>query len=213
MAPISAAVVQDLFSTPLYRASLAETAGFAGFNAELEAAVLMLAQEDLAGRQWARKHAYAGYTSYASLDDLPRRASVFAELKRRLAPHVGAFVETLALDLGARGRLRLDSLWVNLLRRGGTHSGHIHPSSVISGTYYVALPQGSGGLRLEDPRLSRMMAAPPRRRDAPAERQSFVTVTPSVGDLVLWESWLRHEVLPNAARAPRISVSFNYGWT
>ncbi|MEI7573769.1 MAG: putative 2OG-Fe(II) oxygenase, partial [Phenylobacterium sp.] len=27
-----------------------------------------------------------------------------------------------------------------------------------------------------------------------------------------WESWLRHEVPPNQARTPRISISFNYAW-
>ena len=46
-------------------------------------------------------------------------------------------------------RLRLDSLWVNLLRPGGSHSGHIHPHSVVSGTVYIAVPQGSGALKLE----------------------------------------------------------------
>jgi len=32
------------------------------------------------------------------------------------------------------------------------------------------------------------------------------------GTLVLFESWLRHEVPPNPAASPRISISFNYNW-
>ena len=32
------------------------------------------------------------------------------------------------------------------------------------------------------------------------------------GRLVLFESWLRHEVSANLTRAERISVSFNYNW-
>jgi uncharacterized protein (TIGR02466 family) len=205
--------LETLFPTPLYRASLSGEPGFAALNADLEATIHGLAQDDRAGRAWAKAHAYGGYTSYASLDDLPRRATVFADLKRRLDAHVTAFAQDLALDLGPRGRLTLDSLWVNLLRRGGAHSGHIHPNSVISGTYYVSVPAGAGALRLEDPRLVAMMAAPPRRRDAPPTRQSFVTIAPAPGDLLMWESWLRHEVLPSAAAAPRLSVSFNYGWS
>ncbi len=204
--------IRDLFATRLYQASLAATPGFGAFNAELEAACRMLAAEDRAGRAWCRTNDYGGYTSYASLNDLPTRATVFADLKRHLDRHAAAFTEALAFDLGPRGRLRLDSLWVSVLRTGAAHSGHIHPHSVLSGVVHVAVPAGAGALRLEDPRLPLMMAAPPRRADAPEACRTFVTLAPAEGALFMWESWLRHEVLPGAARAPRISVSFNYAW-
>jgi uncharacterized protein (TIGR02466 family) len=82
---------------------------------------------------------------------------------------------------------------------------------VVSGTFYVATPPGSGALKLEDPRLPMMMAAPPRHAGAPEAQRSFVYLTPTPGTLYLWESWLRHEVTPNTGRAERISISFNYG--
>ena len=203
--------LRSLFVTPVYEASLAEDRGFAAFNAELEEACLMLAQEDAAGRAWCKRNAYGGYTSYASLDDLPTRASVFGALKAKLDKHASAFGRDLHLDLGAR-RLRLDSLWVNVLKPGAGHSGHIHPHSVLSGTVYVALPPGASALKLEDPRLPLMMAAPPRAEDAPPEAKTFVYLQPEPGAVLMWESWLRHEVAPNAAKQPRISISFNYGW-
>jgi uncharacterized protein (TIGR02466 family) len=53
------------------------------------------------------------------------------------------------------------------------------------------------------------MAAPPRRGDAPEALRSFVTVEPEPGAILLWESWLRHEVPMNRAKEDRISVSFN----
>jgi uncharacterized protein (TIGR02466 family) len=204
-------MIRQLFATPLYEASLTPDRAFENFNADILAACEALAEEDVAGRNWSRAHAYGGYTSYASLADLPTRMSVFADLKRRLDRHVRAFAETLDYDLDGR-RLALDSLWVNVLKPGAGHSGHIHPHSVISGTYYAATPAGSGALRLEDPRLPLMMAAPPRRPDAPEEARAFVHLAPSVGTLFLWESWLRHEVIPSRARTRRVSVSFNYGW-
>jgi uncharacterized protein (TIGR02466 family) len=200
-----------LFATPIYEASLSTDPSFENFRAELEAACRMLAAEDRAGRAWCREHGYGGYTSYASLDDLPRRASVFAELKARLDRHARAFADALAFDLGGQ-RLKLDSLWVNVLKPGAAHSGHIHPHSVISGTVYVATPKGASALKLEDPRLPLMMAAPPRRADAPEDQQAFVYLQPEPGTVLMWESWLRHEVPANRARADRISLSFNYGW-
>ena len=80
----------------------------------------------------------------------------------------------------------------------------------LSGTFYVRVPAGSGGLKIEDPRLPLMMAAPPRRDDAPEDSRAFVYTEPKSGMLLLWESWLRHEVPPGAGKGDRISISFNY---
>ena len=204
------ALTRTLFATQVYEAPLAPEAGLAPFLGGLEDACRMLAEEDLAGRAWCKARGYGGYTSYASLNDLPTRATEFGLLKRRLDKHAAAFADILAFDLGPRGRLVMDSLWVNVLRPGATHSGHIHPHSVLSGVVYVATPAGAGGLRLEDPRLPMMMAAPPRRADAPD--QTFVTLAPRAGAVFMWESWLRHEVTANRAKSDRISISFNYAW-
>lgn len=201
--------VRTLFATQVYEAAL----GDPSLLGELEDACLNLAEEDAAGRAWCKEKRYGGYTSYASLNDLPRRMTVFDDLRKRLDKHAAAFAETLAFDLGPRGKLKMDSLWVNVLKPGAGHSGHIHPHSVISGTIYIAVPPGAAGLRLEDPRLALQMAAPPRRKDAPEGQQPFVTLTPEPGTLYLWESWLRHEVPPNSGKAQRISISFNYAWT
>jgi len=202
---------QLLFATRIHRASLAGDRGFSALNADLEEACRMLEAEDEAGRAWSRANGYRGFTSYSSPGEQWTRATAFGDLKRRLDKHAAAFAETLGMDLDGR-RLRLDSFWVNVLKPGGGHSGHIHPHSVLSGTYYVALPPGAKGIRFEDPRLAMMMAAPMRRSDAPADQQPFVTLAPEAGDLLLWESWLRHEVPPSNAKADRISISFNYGW-
>ena len=202
----------DLFTTRVRRASLATDVAWPALEAELVAAVRGLAAEDTAGRAWCRAKGYGGYTSYASLDDLPRRMTVFDQLRRRLDREVRGFADDLAFELGG-GRLKLDSLWVNLLRPGAAHSGHLHPHSVISGSLYLLMPAGAGALRLEDPRLAMMMAAPPRRADAPPELRPFMEITPEAGDVVLWESWLRHEVTANRARGERMSISFNYAWS
>ncbi|HEY0131777.1 MAG TPA: TIGR02466 family protein [Allosphingosinicella sp.] len=196
---------RSLFASRFYEGEV----GLAPLTAELETACRSLAREDLAGRRWSSDHNYRGYTSYASLNDLPKRDPAFAELVRHLNRHVAAFAADCAFDLEG-GRLKLDSLWVNVLKPGGAHSGHIHPHSIVSGTLYVAVPAGSGALKLEDPRLPMMMAAPPRREDAPEDLRTFVYAEPRPGTLFLWESWLRHEVVSGTGKGERISISFNY---
>jgi uncharacterized protein (TIGR02466 family) len=195
---------RSLFATRFYEATLGDDV----LLAELEDACHDLAANDGAGRRWSRDHGYRGYTSYASLNDLATRDPRFGDLIRRLNRHVAAFAADCAMDLGRKPKL--DSLWANILKPGGTHSGHIHPHSIISGTVYVAVPPGAGALKLEDPRLPMMMAAPPRRADAPQELQTFVYAEPKPGSIFLWESWLRHEVVAGSGREDRISISFNY---
>lgn len=194
-----------LFPTRFYQDRIADDA----LVEELSDACRDLAQGDRAGRGWSREHGYRGYTSYASLDDLPIRDPRFGDLVRHINRHVAAFARDCAFDLGGR-RLRLDNLWVNILKPGGTHSGHIHPHSVVSGTVYVEVPPGSGALKLEDPRLPMMMAAPGTLPGAGEEFERFVYAEPAVGTIFLWESWLRHEVMPNMGKQERVSVSFNY---
>ncbi|MBL8790445.1 MAG: hypothetical protein JNM45_08095 [Rhizobiales bacterium] len=198
--------ITSLFPTHIYRA---DKAGPDTLTAELEVAALSLSRDDIAGIKWCEKHGYNGYTSYASLNDLAWRIPVFQKLERILDRHALAFAKALHWDIKG-GRPVCDSLWVNVLPEGGSHTGHIHPNSVISGTYYVKVPQGAGPIVYEDPRLARMMAAPPRKKNAPQEFQSHVSFRPAPGSMLMWESWLRHEVPLNRAEGERISVSFNY---
>jgi len=196
--------VRSLFVTRLYEAELGDDE----LLDRLAHSIRSLARDDQAGRHWSREHRYAGYTSYASLADLPRRDPAFADVAKLLTRHASKFAQDCAFDLHRKPRL--DSLWANLLRGGGQHSGHIHPHSSISGTLYVEVPAGSGAIRFEDPRLPLMMAAPQRAQDAPEELQPFVRIAPRSGLLLLWESWLRHEVLPGNGTGERLSISFNF---
>jgi len=177
---------------------------------DLSDAIWMLEEGDVAGHAWCESEGYPGYTSYASLDDLPDRATAFQALKAQLDVYAGDFAEAHGWDLSDHV-LQLDSMWVNILGEDGHHSGHIHPGSVISGTTYISTDDGSGALKFEDPRLSHLMAAPPLI-DSPEDTQKrFIYVQPKPGMTLMWESWLRHEVMPNRSENQRLSISFNYG--
>lgn len=202
--------IESLFVTRLYRARLGEH-GKPIDPEELEASCYSIAEDDAAGQQWCEDNGYPGYTSYASLTDLAWRFPIFADIVEALDQHVAGFAKDLEFDLDGR-ELKLEDIWINILPEGGLHTSHIHPHSVISGTTYVAMPDGASALKLEDPRSARMMAAPVRKKDARREMQAFVYCRPEVGDVLLWESWLRHEVPMNMAEGERISVSFNYAW-
>jgi len=202
--------IESLFATRLYRAALTEFGRPVDLE-QLESSCLSVAEDDTAGQNWCEENGYAGYTSYASLADLPWRFPIFKDLAKVLDKHVAAFVNDLQFDLGGK-KVKLDSLWINILPAGGVHTSHLHPHSVISGTTYVTMPEGASAIKFEDPRLAMMMAAPGRKAKARTELRNFVYVAPEAGEVLLWESWLRHEVPLNMADEDRISVSFNYSW-
>ena len=201
--------IETLFVTRIYRAALASRSAGRRLLGELRSACLSIAADDAAGQKWCRANGYKGYTSYASLDDLAWRSPAFQELTSAAEPHVMEYARAVDMDIGKR-KLVADSMWINVLEPGGHHAAHIHPNAVISGTYYVEVPEGASAIRFEDPRLPLMMAAPPRRTRAAREAQTFVSVAPKDGTLLLWESWLRHDVPVNTAVSERISISFNY---
>ena len=172
--------IKSLFATRLYHAALSDH-GKPIDTDDLAASCFSIAEDDEAGQDWCEENGYAGYTSYASLDDLPYRFPIFKDLVAVLDKHVAEFAKDLEFDLGAR-KLVLDSLWLNILPEGGIHTSHIHPHSVISGTTYVTMPEGASAIRFEDPRLPMMMAAPGRVKDI----KLFQTFVESIYHLTSW---------------------------
>lgn len=203
------AQIDSLFVTRLYKGALSEHGTISA--EELEASCFAIATDDEAGQRWCEDNDFPGYTSYASLSDLPWRFPIFADLVKTLDAHVAAFAQDAQFDLDGR-ELKLEDIWINILPEGGIHTSHIHPHSVISGTTYVSMPKGASAIKFEDPRSQMMMAAPVRLKEARQELRTFVYVEPEVGDVLLWESFLRHEVPMNMAEEERVSVSFNYAW-
>jgi uncharacterized protein (TIGR02466 family) len=168
---------------------------------------------DDAGRRWSARNYVQGYTSYGSLTDLPERSPTFAKLRQSLDRAVADYAQGLQWDLQG-GKLKMVSCWINIMGEGAHHSGHIHPLAVISGTYYVQVPPKASALKIEDPRLGFLMARPPVRAQGKKDvaRRLFVDLTPREGDVILFESWLRHEVPANRDIQDRVSISFNYDW-
>jgi uncharacterized protein (TIGR02466 family) len=196
---------RDVFATRIYLAPLQRT-GLAALNRRLLRECEQLRHDDVAGQRWSRRSYPGGYTSYGSLCRLHKISPGFADLERRLRRHVRAYVRALGLDMSGRS-LTMTDCWINMMGRNAVHGLHLHPLSTISGTYYVRMPRGSPAIKFEDPRLDRFMASPPR-----ASGSTWVHCPARTGDLVLFESWLRHEVPPNPVASERVSVSFNYNW-
>lgn len=200
---------QLVFPTYIYSANLGMRAK--KLNAGLLHDIEVLKRTDREGINWSKKNYKGGYTSYNSITDLHYRFPDFVDLEKFLRPHINKYIKSLNWDLQGR-KVQMTTCWVNVVPKNTYHSLHIHPLSVISGTYYVKIPKGASSLKLEDPNISKYMNCPPRKSGAAKTQQPYLHFAPRAGDLILFESWMRHEVPPNQANEDRISVSFNYEW-
>ena len=198
--------IKSYFPTLIYSAPLLADKG------KLKKLVLELNRDsekifanDHNGQKWSKSHYANGYSSYSSEANLHEVNSTFIDLRLRIDAHVKSFARSLGF--GAV-KLAMESCWLNIMPPAATHSLHLHPLSVISGTFYLATPPGGGAIKFEDPRLSKFMTAPARQDKFSSG--GFARFTPEVGEVLLFESWLRHEVEVNSGKANRISLSFNY---
>lgn len=203
-------MIKDLFPSPIYYAPLTSK-GLKQLNEDLREESLKFSQIDEAGMKWSEMNYRGGYTSYGSIAHLHQVSSTFEELQRHLDKHVHKYIASLEMDVDPR-QIQMRTCWINIMPEGTFHTMHIHPLSVISGTYYVQTPKNCSALKFEDPRMVAFMASPPRKTKARERNQRFVEIKPQAGNLVLFESWMRHEVPQNIAKTERISISFNYDW-
>ncbi len=203
--------IQKLFPTFLYQSRLTNENKIKKLNKELLIEAYQIQHADLDGQQWSEKNYLGGFTTYGSMGRLDRFSSTFNTLKTYLDKHVEKFVQELEFDV-SKDSINLNSLWLNIMPSHVVHTNHLHPQSVISGTYYLQMPPLASALKFEDPRLNSFMAAPAMKAGARKDRLPYVSIKAAPGDLVLFESWLRHEVPPSLNKKDRISISFNYDW-
>ncbi len=202
-------MIKTLFPTFIYSAALKKD--FHKLNSELLDEAYKFAELDIDGQKWSKKNYIGGYTSYGSLSTLNKISSTFEELEKSIDKHVAKFVKHLEMDIHPK-ELKMTSCWINIMPPSVIHSYHIHPLSVISGTYYVQTPKNCSAIKFEDPRAVAFMASPPRKHNAKVHNQRYHSVEPKPGNIVLFESWLKHEVPQNQAKDERVSISFNYDW-
>ncbi|MCB0393851.1 MAG: 2OG-Fe(II) oxygenase [Bdellovibrionales bacterium] len=198
-----------LFETLFFRRVISGPKKTKILNSQLLKESYIFRELDEPGRSWSKSNYHNGYSSYSSITNLPERSPYYLELKKLIDKEVQSFVRKLEWDLQG-GRIEMSTCWINIMGENCQHSFHLHPHSVISGTYYLSTPRGSGSFKIEDPRIQSFMASPPKKKTA--KSKMYLDITPRAGDLVLFESWLKHEVTPNRASKDRVSISFNYEW-
>jgi len=201
--------IQEFFATQIYYNDIQPKP--LSFCRSIRDDCMQIKEYDREGRTWSKKNYPNGYTSYASLSDIHLMTSSFIELEKKIQKHLRKYLDQLDYQVKLN-QLYMSDCWINMMPTGAYHGLHLHPLSFISGTFYVQATADCPGIKFEDPRLSRLVAQPPKKAVSRKKNRNFIEFPARAGKLVLFESWLRHEVPMNTGKRDRISISFNYSW-
>lgn len=107
--------------------------------------------------------------------------------------------------------LKMTDIWLNRMSSKSGHPRHAHPNNHYSGTLYVSVPPNSGNIRFYSPAENHWGLTPVRvDKGAIPTSSTYVDYSPAPGKLLIWNSWLFHEVLPSEFEGYRESISFNF---
>ena len=162
---------------------------------------------DKQGREISGKQYVNGYTSYFTQKKL-HNEKVFKNLLRCIREVADDYAAKQYWDLDNHN-LELKGFWCNINGKNSYHPDHIHPFSQISGVIYLKCDDESPAISLKDPRAVRWHSVPPAKKNRP-ENSTYAAITPSVGKLLMFPSWLEHGVPINTSEEDRISMSFNF---
>ena len=126
---------------------------------------------------------------------------VFASLRQAVHAACAAALR----EMGVRDPFALQS-WINMHDRGGFNFLHVHEGCLLSGSFYLKVPAGSGKLAFRDPRPGVVHG---RVKGAVPNGYGDIHLAPEAGLIVLFPCWMEHYVEPHDSDEPRIVIAFN----
>lgn len=139
------------------------------------------------------------------------RSNTLAVRQPSLNPLMPWLTKMFGQVVVTKHRYRLEP-WLNVNYQHGFNVRHTHPGAVLSGVYYISVPEGSGNLVIEDPRADAVFS----RFDHFFQycendnlSHGVIKIRPREGRLVMFPAWVPHHVEASDATEARISMPFN----
>jgi uncharacterized protein (TIGR02466 family) len=106
----------------------------------------------------------------------------------------------------------LINMWININQKGNYNVCHCHPSSLLSGVFWIKIPENSGNLEFINPNnYQEGLLTDTLPNDVATKHNFFNTliVSPREGSLIIFPSHIFHNVTENKCDEDRISIAFN----
>ena len=144
------------------------------------------------------------YTTARNRNQLMEEPS-FRELADFITEEIEIFASKFCINKN-NGGLFINNMWINKLKNKDSMDQHCHPNSLFTGVYFVKVPQNSGLLAFDSPLSEQMITPPIKISNQYNMRQAGFKM--SEGDLIIFNSHLKHRVLLHNVDEERISIGF-----
>lgn len=158
----------------------------------------ILDDEQLLTNKWDYKNTYTPGQGIEQLPQMNKFLTYVKSIAKQYLNDLGYDSNAISFD---------PQVFTSQMNKGDSHGRHCHPGAVLSGVFYLNMPENSSPIQFYDPRPWRDTRVMPIKRETEHNRPSF-NFNPSAGDFIMWESWLHHEVIPNKSD-DRITLVFN----
>lgn len=126
--------------------------------------------------------------------------SQFLDLKNEIENCLNFYIkDVLKYDV----EIYITQSWLNFANKGDSHFSHNHANSFLSGVLYI---QANDHITFEQERKFLLRITPKSYNENNAES---VDVDSKTGDIIIFPSWLHHNVKQNVNDELRISLAFN----
>ena len=103
---------------------------------------------------------------------------------------------------------RIVAMWAIINKKNSFNVMHNHQNCYFSSAYYVKKPKNSGDITFFDPKEAKTYRFPKIEKYTEYSAGA-VTIKPEEGDLLIFPSYLYHEVGVNLSEDDRVVISFN----
>ena len=137
--------------------------------------------------------------------------SYFPELRLFCEGHIRKYVEGVICPLNKSLEFYITQSWLNVNKPNTAHEVHVHRNSLISGVYYFT---NDNIIRFRNPfqqsqQVIHIEPDPEALNLWNSFTRDYITLNSKEKSLILFPSWLQHEVPINTSSSDRISISFN----
>ena len=105
-------------------------------------------------------------------------------------------------------KVGISEIWAIINKKGTFNQAHNHPGSYLSAAYYVKAPKDCGNIHFYEPNEVKKFHRPPIEKLTELSSSGF-SIKPEEGNLLIFPSYLYHDVGKSLSEDDRIVISFN----
>ena len=95
------------------------------------------------------------------------------------------------------------------MEKGSFHKSHTHYNCLLSGVWYLQVPEDSSPLEFETPVFPSLLTQIPKKDETNPLNWTNTYLYPATGYYTVFPPYVRHAVLPNDSTESRIAISWN----